>query len=151
MTDAELYTLIQNDTQAAAAYAEGNDEGCAVRCSAIAPPVRQPVDAGLLMDACMSLGIWQRLEAAAPPGSIDPPASTARTMMTRLSQGRPVNLDNPAVQGIVTDCITHGLVTQPEAAQLSTLADAGQTITQQQVGAAREWHRVTGGVSNGTT
>jgi hypothetical protein len=151
MTDAELYTLIQGDTQAAALYAEGNDEGCALRCSAIAPPVRQPVDAGLLMDACMSLGIWQRLEAAAPPGSIDPPASTARTMMTRLSQGRPVNLDNPAVQGIVTDCITHGLITQPEAAQLSTLADAGQTITQQQVGAAREWHRVTGGLSNGTT
>jgi hypothetical protein len=151
MTDAELYTLIQGDTQAAALYAEGNDEGCALRCSAIAPPIRQPVDAGLLMDACMSLGIWQRLEAAAPPGSIDPPASTARTMMTRLSQGRPVNLDNPAVQGIVTDCITHGLITQPEAAQLSTLADAGQTITQQQVGAAREWHRVTGGLSNGTT
>lgn len=151
MTDAELYTLIQNDTQAAALYAEGNDEGCAVRCSAIAPAIRQSVDAGLLMDACMSLGIWQRLEAAAPPGSIDPPASTARTMMTRLSQGRPVNLDNPAVQGIVTDCITHGLITQPEAAQLSTLADAGQTITQQQVGAAREWHRVEGGVSNGTT
>jgi len=60
MTDAELYTLIQGDTQAAALYAEGNDEGCAVRCSAIAPPIRQPVDAGLLMDACMSLGIWQR-------------------------------------------------------------------------------------------
>ena len=151
MTDAELYALIQGDAQAAALYAEGNDEGCAVRCSAIAPPIRQPVDAGLLMDACMSLGIWQRLEAAAPPGSIDPPASTARTMMTRLSQGRPVNLDNPAVQGIVNDCITHGLITQPEAEQLSTLADSGQTITQQQVGAAREWHRVTGGVSNGTT
>lgn len=151
MTDSELYTLIQSDAQAAALFSEGNDEGCAVRCSAIAPPIRQPVDAGLLMDACMSLGIWQRLEAAAPPGSIDPPASTARTMMTRLSQGRPVNLDNPAVQGIVTDCITHGLITQPEAEQLSTLADSGQTITQQQVGAAREWHRVTGGVSNGTT
>jgi len=151
MTDAELYTLIQSDAQAAALFSEGNDEGCAVRCSAIAPPIRQPVDAGLLMDACMSLGIWQRLEAAAPPGSIDPPASTARTMMTRLSQGRPVNLDNPAVQGIVTDCITHGLITQPEAEQLSTLADSGQTITQQQVGAAREWHRVTGGATNGVT
>jgi hypothetical protein len=151
MTNAELYTLIEGDTQAAALYAEGNDEGCAVRCSAIAPPIRQPVDAGLLMDACMSLGIWQRLEAAAPPGSIDPPASTARTMMTRLSQGRPVNLDNPAVQGIVTDCIAHGLITQPEAEQLSTLADSGQTITQQQVGAAREWHRVSGGATNGVT
>jgi len=151
MTDAELYTLIQGDTQAAALFTEGNDEGCAVRCSVIAPPIRQPVDAGLLMDAFMSLGIWQRLEAAAPPGSIDPPASTARTMMTRLSQGRPVNLDNPAVQQIVADCIAHNLVTQAEAAQLSTLADSGQTITQQQVGAAREWHRVSGGASNGTT
>ena len=113
MTDAELYTLIQSDADAKQKADIGNDSGCAARCSIIAPTIRQPVDAGLLMDACMSLGIWQRLEAAAPPGSIDPPASTARTMMTRLSQGRPVNLDNPAVQGIVADCITHGLITQP--------------------------------------
>ena len=141
MTDAELYALIQSDTQAAALYADGNDEGCAVRCSAIAPPIRQPVDAGLLMDACMSLGIWQRLEAAAPPGSIDPPASTARTMMTRLSQGRPVNLDNPAVQQIVADCITHGLMTQAEAAQLSSLADTPQTISTDQVSSAMAPHR----------
>ena len=151
MTDAELYAMIQSDTQAAALYTEGNDEGCAVRCSAIAPPVRQSVDAGRLMDAFMSLGIWQRLEAAAPPGSIDPPASTARTMMTRLSQSRPVDLDNPAVQGIVADCIAHNLMSQAEASALSTLADSGQTITQQQVGAAREWHRLSGGASNGTT
>lgn len=151
MTDAELYAMIQGDTQAAALYADGNDEGCALRCSAIAPPIRQPVDAGRLMDAFMSLGIWQRLEAAAPPGSIDPPASTARTMMTRLSQSRPVDLDNPAVQGIVADCIAHNLMSQAEASALSTLADSGQTITQQQVGAAREWHRVSGGASNGAT
>ena len=151
MTDAELYALIQGDADAAAAYTGGDDTACADRCTEIAQQTRQPVDAGRLMDAFMSLGIWQKLEAAAPPGSVDPPASTARTMMTRLSQGRPVNLDNPAVQGIVSDCITHGLITQGEAAQLNTLADAGQTITQQQVGAAREWHRVSGGVSNGTT
>ena len=151
MTDAELYMLIQGDTQAAALYADGNDEGCALRCSAIAPPIRQPVDAGRLMDAFMSLGIWQKLEAAAPPGSIDPPASTARTMMTRLNQSRPVDLDNPAVMGIVYDCIAHSLMTQAEATALSSLANTPQTITQQQVGAAREWHRVTGGVSNGTT
>ena len=151
MTDAELYTLIQGDTQAAALFTDGNDEGCALRCSAIAPPIRQPVDAGRLMDAFMSLGIWQRLEAAAPPGSIDPPASTARTMMTRLTQSRPVDLDNPAVQGIVADCIAHNLMTQAEATALSSLANTPQTITQQQVGAAREWHRVSGGASNGIT
>ena len=151
MTDAELYALIQSDPDAAAAYAAGNDTACADRCTTIAPQTRQPVDAGRLMDAFMSLGIWQKLEAAAPPGSIDPPASTARTMMTRLNQSRPVDLDNAAVQQIVADCITHGLITQPEAAQLSTLANTPQTITQQQVGAAREWHRVSGGASNGVT
>ena len=133
MTDAELYTLIQSDAEAKQKADIGDDSGCAARCSIIAPTIRQPVDAGLLMDAFMSLGIWQRLEAAAPPGSVDPPASTARTMMTRLSQGRPVNLDNPAVQGIVADCITHGLITQAEASQLSTLANTPQIISPAQV------------------
>ena len=151
MTDAELYALIQSDANAAAAYAVGDDTACAGRCTEIAPQTRQPVDAGRLMDAFMSLGIWQKLEAAAPPGSVDPPASTARTMMTRLNQSRPVDLDNPAVQGIVADCIAHSLMTQAEATALSSLANTPQTITQQQVGAAREWHRVSGGASNGIT
>ena len=151
MTDAELYALIQSDADAAAAYAAGNDTACADRCTQIAPQTRQPVDAGRLMDAFMSLGIWQKLEAAAPPGSVDPPASTARTMMTRLEQARPVDLDNPAVQSIVADCIAHSLMTQAEAAALSSLADTPQAITQQQVGAAREWHRLSGGANNGTT
>ena len=144
MTDAELYTLIQSDTDAKQRADIGDDSGCAARCSVIAPTIRQPVDAGLLMDACMSLGIWQRLEAAAPPGSMDPPASTARTMMTRLSQGRPVNLDNPAVQQIVSDCIAHNLMTQAEAAQLSSLANTPQTISTDQVSSAMAPHR--GGV-----
>ena len=144
MTDAELYTLIQGDTEAKQRAAIGDDSGCAARCSIIAPTIRQPVDAGRLMDACMSLGIWQRLEAAAPPGSVDPPASTARTMMTRLSQSRPVDLDNPAVQAIVADCIAHNLMTQAEAAALSSLADTPQTISTDQVSAAMAPHR--GGV-----
>ena len=151
MTDAELYALIQSDADAAAAYAAGNDTACADRCTQIAPQTRQPVDAGRLMDAFMSMSIWQKLEAAAPPGSVDPPASTARTMMTRLNQSRPVDLDNPAVQSIVADCIAHSLMTQAEAAALSSLADTPQAITQQQVGAAREWHRLSGGANNGTT
>ncbi len=141
MTDAELYTLIQSDADAKQKADIGNDSGCAARCSIIAPTIRQPVDAGLLMDACMSLGIWQRLEAAAPPGSIDPPASTARTMMTRLSQGRPVNLDNPAVQQIVADCIAHNLMTQAEAAQLNTLANTPQIISPAQVSDAMRPYR----------
>jgi len=144
MTDAELYTLIQSDTDAKQRADIGDDSGCAARCSVIAPTVRQPVDAGRLMDAFMSLGVWQKLEAAAPPGSVDPPASTARTMMTRLNQSRPVDLDNPAVQQIVADCIAHNLMTQQEAAALSSLADTAQTISTDQVSAAMAPHR--GGV-----
>ena len=141
MTDAELYTLIQGDTDAKQKADIGDDSGCAARCSIIAPTIRQPVDAGRLMDAFMSLGIWQKLEAAAPPGSVDPPASTARTMMTRLNQSRPVDLDNPAVQGIVADCIAHSLMDQAEAAALSSLADTAQTISTDQVSAAMAPHR----------
>ena len=141
MTDAELYTLIQSDTDAKQRADIGDDSGCAARCSIIAPTIRQPVDAGRLMDAFMSLGIWQRLEAAAPPGSVDPPASTARTMMTRLTQSRPVDLDNYAVQAIVADCIAHNLMDQAEAAALSSLADTAQTISTDQVSAAMAPHR----------
>ena len=144
MTDAELYALIQSDPDAKHRADIGDDSGCAARCSVIAPTVRQPVDAGRLMDAFMSLGVWQKLEAAAPPGSVDPPASTARTMMTRLNQSRPVDLDNPAVQSIVADCIAHNLMTQAEAAALSSLADTAQTISADQVSSAMAPHR--GGV-----
>lgn len=144
MTDAELYTLIQSDADAKQRADIGDDSGCAARCSVIAPTVRQPVDAGRLMDAFMSLGIWQRLEAAAPPGSVDPPASTARTMVTRLNQSRPVDLDNPAVQQIVADCIAHNLMSQAEAAALSSLANTAQTISPAQVSEAMRPYR--GGV-----
>lgn len=141
MTDAELYALIQSDADAKQRADIGDDSGCAARCSVIAPTVRQPVDAGRLMDAFMSLGIWQRLEAAAPPGSVDPPASTARTMMTRLNQSRPVDLDNPAVQQIVADCIAHNLMSQAEAATLSTLANTPQVISPAQVSEAMRPYR----------
>jgi hypothetical protein len=104
-------------------YAGLTDQQAADTVNAKTVQIRRPVDAGRLMDAMMSLGVWQKLEAAAPPGSTDPPASTARTMMTRLNQSRPVDLDNLAVQSIVNDCITHNLMTQSEATQLNTLGD----------------------------
>lgn len=39
MTPAELKSLIDSDTTAAALFAAGNDSACAVRCSEIAPKV----------------------------------------------------------------------------------------------------------------
>jgi hypothetical protein len=104
-------------------YATMSDQEAADAVNAKTVTIRQPVDSGLLMDACMAAGIWAQLEAANQPGSSDPPASLARTMMERLKQPRPLDFDNPAVQQNVADCIEHGLMTQEQQQQLSGLAN----------------------------
>jgi len=104
-------------------YATMSDQEAADTVNAKTVTIRQPVDSGLLMDACMAAGIWAQLEAANQPGSSDPPASLARTMMERLKQPRPLDFDNPAVQQNVADCIQHGLMTQEQQQQLSGLAN----------------------------
>ena len=91
-------------------YAAMTDQQAADAITLKTVTVRRPVDSGLLMDAAMALGIWERLESAAPPGSVDPPAAYARTMMTRLKETRPVDLDNAAVSTLVQNCIQHGRV-----------------------------------------
>ena len=104
-------------------YAAMSDQQAADAVMAKTVTVRRPVDSGLLMDAAMALGIWERLESAAPPGSVDPPAAYARTMMTRLKESRPVDLDNPAVSGLVQNCIQHGLIQVSEAQTINAMAD----------------------------
>jgi hypothetical protein len=104
-------------------YATMSDQEAADAVNAKTVTIRQPVDSGLLMDACMAAGIWAKLEAANQPGSSDPPASLARTMMERLKQPRPLDFDNPAVQQNVADCIQHGLITQEQQQQLSGMAN----------------------------
>ena len=152
MTDAELYTLIQGDTQAAALYAEGNDEGCAVRCSAIAPLIRRPVAAATLRKELAKLGKWGGLQRVANNfESPDPPYQQARTIIDLITAGDAIDLNEPAIAAGTPQLIEHNLLTVADVAAISALADNPQTITQQQVGAAREWHRVTGGVSNAVT
>ncbi len=112
--DAEL-SLLQ--------YAAMTDQQAADAVMAKTVTVRRPVDSGLLMDAAMALGIWERLESAAPPGSVDPPAAYARTMMTRLKETRPVDLDNAAVSTLVQNCIQHGLIQVSEAQTINAMAD----------------------------
>jgi hypothetical protein len=104
-------------------YATMSDQQAADAVNAKTVTIRQPVDSGLLMDACMAAGIWAQLEAANQPGSSDPPASLARTMMERLKQPRPLDFDSPAVEQNVADCIQHGLITQEQQQQLSGLAN----------------------------
>ena len=102
-------------------YAALSDQAAADAVMAKTQNVRRPVDSGVLMDATMSLGVWERLEAAAPPASTDPPARYARTMMTRLKETRPVNLDHPSVIALVQNCIQYNLMTQTEADFLNAL------------------------------
>ena len=64
-------------------YATMSDQAAADAVNAKTVTERQPVDSGELQDACMALGVWAKLEAAAETGKADPPASLARTMMQR--------------------------------------------------------------------
>ena len=85
--------------------------------------VRVPVDTGDLKFAMIGAGIWERLEAAAPPGSSDPPASQARTLMSACNSSRAIDLDDPRVDALVQQCVAHGLMSQGEVDELNALAD----------------------------
>lgn len=104
-------------------YATMSDQQAADTIMAKTIAVRSEVDSGALMDAAMALGVWEKLEAAAPPQSTDPPARYARTMMTRLKESRPINLDHPSVITLVTNCVQYELMTQTEAVALNALGD----------------------------
>ena len=105
-------------------YASMSDQQAADAVNAKTVAERQPVDSGELQDQCMALGVWAKLEAAAETGKADPPASLARTMMQRLNQNRPIDLDTPAVQTMTANMISFGLMTQEEADTMDALADA---------------------------
>ena len=102
-------------------YALLSDQAAADAIMAKTQNIRKPVDSGVLMDAMMAVGVWERLEAAAPPAATDPPARYARTMMTRLKESRALNLDHPAVIALVQNCIQFQLITQAEADFLDAL------------------------------
>lgn len=104
-------------------YASLSDQEAADAVNAKTVTTRQPVDSGTLQDACMALGVWAKLEAAAEAGKADPPASLARTMMQRLNANRPIDLDTPAVQTMTANMISFGLMTQEEADTMDALAD----------------------------
>ena len=108
------------------AYAGLSDQAAADAVMLKTVTVRRPVDSGVLMDSAMGLGIWERLESAAPPQSTDPPARYARTMMTRLKEPRPVNLDHPSVIALVQNCIQFNLMTQQEADTLNALGSVNE-------------------------
>jgi len=152
MTDADLYALIQSDPTAVAAYAVSDDDACAARCSVIAPLLRQPVDAAKLRKILAVRDRWGGLQRVANNfASPDPPYKQARTLIDLITAGDSIDVDEPAVAEGAPVLVQHGLLDASDLQAMAALANVSQIITQQQVGAAREWFRVTGGATNATT
>jgi len=152
MTDAELYSLIQSDPQALAAYDASDDDACAARCSAIAPPITQQVAANRLRLLLAQRGRLAAIKRVSDnTASPEPPYDACATLITLLDAGDAINLADPSVSQASAVLVASNLLDADDVAAITALAYASQTITQQQVGAAREWHRVTGGASNGIT
>lgn len=148
MTPSQLLTLIASDAQAAAYFNAGNDEACAARCTAIAPPVRQPVPADRVQEIASLNGMWGMLKIAALNTQLsNPPRGAAVSFVDWIEAGRPLSPDNPAVQQMAGVLVSYSLATAEQIAQISDAANTPQVITFHDVGAARQ----AGAASNGTT
>ena len=144
MTPAELLALIASDSQATAYFQQGNDEACAARCTAIAPPVRQPVPADKVQEIASLSGLWGKLKIAALDHTLsDPPRGAAIAFIDWVESGRALNPDNPAVQGMAGSLIQYSLATAAQIGQISDAANTPQVITFHDVGAARQQAGVT--------
>ena len=145
MTDAELYTLIQSDPDAKQRADIGDDSGCAVRCSEIAPTIRQPVAAAVLRKCLASRGRWGGLQRVANNfESPDPPYQQARTIIDLITAGDAIDLDDPAVTANAPVLVLHNLLSADDLTAISALANTPQTITTDQVSQAMRPYR--GGV-----
>jgi|DEB0MinimDraft_6_1074348.scaffolds.fasta_scaffold14940_3 hypothetical protein len=152
MTDAELYQLIQSDQQALSAYEASNDDACAARCSEIAPPITQEVAANRLRMLLAQRGRLAAIRRVSDnTASPEPPYDACATLMTLLYAGDAIDMSDPAVSQASAVLVDSNLLDADDVTAITALAYVAQTITQQQVGAAREWHRVAGGAENGVT
>ena len=142
MTDAELYTLIQGDTDAKHRAAIGDDSGCAARCSIIAPTIRQPVDAERVQAAAIASGLWAIVKIAAQNNGLpNPPRGAAMSFVDWIEAGRPIDMDGGTVQGVGAVLLSYNLATQEQLDALQSLADVPQVISTDQVSAAMAPHR----------
>ena len=139
MTPAELKTLIESDSEAAAHFAAGRDLQCAERCTAIAPTVRQPVDGGLVQKIASMNGVWAKIVLARE--SSETPSQIKGICITFLDWVRKdwrIDFDLPEVQTMLGGLIQSGLVTEQEVAVLDDAANTPQTITAAEISACRQ-------------
>lgn len=143
MTPSELYTLIQSDQQAKAAFDTSDDVACAARCGVIAPKLRTPVPAADVQYWTTAVGYWGAIKRVAQnPQASEPPQVAAISFIDWISSGRSLNFDSPNVQALAAQLVNANLVEQTHIDFLSSLMDVSQSFTVQDIGAAREAARV---------
>ena len=142
MTPSELYTLIQNDAEAKAAFDVSNDVVCAARCGVIAPTVRTPVPADVVLLHTTGAGYWGAIKRVAQnPAADEPPQVAAISFIDWIDSGKSLDFDSVKVQAMAGQLVNAGLVPQSHIDELAALMDVSQTFTHADIGAAREHHR----------
>lgn len=130
MTPQELKTLIESDPTAHALMIAAEDQQCAERINAIAPPKRELVAAADLQYFAAINGIWARLRLAI--GNTSTPdliKGVCITFIDWVDAGRPIDLDNPAVAEMLGALVAAGLVTAEQQTALMALANKAQHVT----------------------
>lgn len=130
MTPQELKTLIQSDTVAMQLLNAREDQLCAERINAIAPPRRDFVPAADLQYYSAVNGIWARLRLAivseATPDLIK---GVCITFVDWVEAGRPIDLDHPQVAQMLGALVGAGLVTTEQQTAIMALANRSQTVS----------------------
>ena len=129
MTPQEIKTLIAGDAIASQLLAAAEDQRCAERINAIAPPKRELVAADDLQYFAAINGIWARLrlaiESATTPDLIK---GVCFTFVDWVDAGRPIDLDHPQVATMLGALVQSGLVTAEQQTGLMALANRPQLV-----------------------
>lgn len=138
MTPQQLKTLILSDQIAASLFAEAQDQICAERVNAIAPPVRSLVDAADLQHYASLNGIWAKVRLA--ESDMDTPDSikgVCVTFVDWVQAGKPIDLDLPQVEAMLDALVAATLVTAEQKVEILALGNKAQVVTALEVEFAR--------------
>ena len=134
MTPEDLKALIASDPEAAELFAKPDDEGCAARCRAIAPPLRRPIAAEVLRRATQATGVWGKMRLAAQRDATpDQLRAVLITFIDRMRQNEDLNFDEPAVRQMAAGLVAAGVVTQQQVDEIDAMANHPAEITGQDV------------------
>lgn len=138
MTPAELRTAIMADATAAAYAAAGSDSDCAARLSAILPLVQRPVSNVDIKRHGVLSGYWSAVVIAADseqtPTQTRGLAISAHAWISDTQATTDFSL--PAVQTMLSELVTAGLMTEAQRDELLTMSYQSQTVTAEEVSAA---------------